>query len=103
RRRHTRVSRDWSSDVCSSALAWLQNARHLGDRIVDVDYVLEDEARGHAVEGAVPERQAGGTGAGEGRSPTTLVSHEHLRPGRIEDRKSVVLGRRIALGCAHGG
>src|SRR2546429_8520188 len=33
RRRHTRCSRDWSSDVCSSDLVYLANDRNLGRQV----------------------------------------------------------------------
>src|SRR5690606_40848001 len=46
RRRHTRFSRDWSSDVCSSDLGHDQTAQRRGDRgnsRLDVGGVGEDD------------------------------------------------------------
>src|SRR5207245_3929993 len=40
RRRHTRCYRDWSSDVCSSDLATIQNFKKLG---IDATYVKQVE------------------------------------------------------------
>src|SRR5690606_39284644 len=75
RRRHTRFSRDWSSDVCSSDLHVIDTARalepdaihivygHGGDRVreafPDSDlgwcYQAEQLGTGHAVAQALPE------------------------------------------------
>src|SRR3989449_9908335 len=47
RRRHTRCSRDWSSDVCSSDLHCLayEEVRDLRDRLVRENVYLQEEIR----------------------------------------------------------
>src|SRR2546422_7678446 len=75
RRRHTRCSRDWSSDVCSSDLSV---GRGNGDR----------SRCGHAA-GADRERRAGGSG-------------RNRYAGRHCDRSGVAAGKRdlrAACGC----
>src|SRR5207247_8254617 len=42
RRRHTRSTRDWSSDVCSSDLFWLREMGVDGFRLDAVPYVVEE-------------------------------------------------------------
>src|SRR5690606_40491306 len=50
RRRHTRFSRDWSSDVCSSDLIVLDQSR-FGDLAVKVGQLIGALAREHATGG----------------------------------------------------
>src|SRR2546429_3032255 len=46
RRRHTRCSRDWSSDVCSSDLAQVASSREYPDRpVIGVGGVIIDQGR----------------------------------------------------------
>src|SRR5436309_11454769 len=78
RRRHTRFSRDWSSDVCSSDLA-TRRGTQLGPR-------RRDER------GRKDRRQAAGA-AGHGVRRRRLEVRAASR-----DRKSVVEGKSGALG-----
>src|SRR2546429_4925411 len=55
RRRHTRCSRDWSSDVCSSDLG----APHVGDRALggDAEYLRQAETGDGLHEGGAAGRE----------------------------------------------
>src|SRR5690606_40960424 len=44
RRRHTRFSRDWSSDVCSSDLVRLTETERAGLSLADMDLIELNEA-----------------------------------------------------------
>src|SRR5690606_40559499 len=85
RRRHTRFSRDWSSDVCSSDLQRRENYAVLApDRETFVALVTEGQspAPGYFVHDANLNKQ--------------------LRPlldEDVADRKSVVEGKSVAVGA----
>src|SRR3989449_11303914 len=72
RRRHTRCSRDWSSDVCSSDLALLElpAVLRIGDRWVDLH-------AGHTALGRDPELHAVGM---TGHRAGNLAQGRHIRP-----------------------
>src|SRR5690606_40381007 len=98
RRRHTRFSRDWSSDVCSSDLAVVAEALRHGERLVAVaDAHL---GAGAPVTGQVPASPVGphpivgpGTGPhpvvgpGTGRSEERRVGKEGRCRGRPHTEK----------------
>src|SRR2546422_9657898 len=86
RRRHTRCSRDWSSDVCSS---------DLGADDERVEGVARVEAVGRPA--ARPGRQWRGGGGGRGLLPRFLPDDRDPRLA-AEDRKSGVEGKRGDLG-----
>src|SRR2546422_2666229 len=56
RRRHTRCSRDWSSDVCSSDLAKVQRLARRGAREGEGEGVIDGGKRAHRVAGARQQR-----------------------------------------------
>src|SRR5690606_39939357 len=60
RRRHTRFSRDWSSDVCSSDLASIVVSEHLCD---------DERAQGLVVRDCSQHPAKGGHNGEEGSSP----------------------------------
>src|SRR5690606_39858118 len=58
RRRHTRFSRDWSSDVCSSDLSGGRHATSVGDQ--PVDEAEQHPLAGHGCGGGRTRRWRGG-------------------------------------------
>src|SRR5205809_5297005 len=88
RRRHTRCSRDWSSDVCSSDL--LAAAVEDGNRqlVVDLDQVnfIDSSGLGALISGLKSARQAGGdlriANPSEQRSEERRVGKECRSPWR---------------------
>src|SRR5690606_39813155 len=92
RRRHTRFSRDWSSDVCSSDL-YGQVGK---DEVRHVDLVAptgRDEAAA-GVQGAEAGIRGGGIEVAAG--PAAGVEAELTDDGGdLEDRKSVVEGMSV--------
>src|SRR5690606_39979140 len=96
-------SRDWSSDVCSSDLMLVQNGTlRVGDAIVTGVFAgrvrsLLDE-RGHARKEAGPSTPVQVLGLeGTPQAGDSFMVVEDEREAR-EGRKSVVEGRRGALG-----
>src|SRR5687768_2849052 len=88
RRRHTRCSRDWSSDVCSSDLKG-----HLmtPDQIPSESSPWVDAAKGWAAEKAEALVQQAVKIGLHGRFPhCRIVAEQPGKDGRTEDRKSVV-------------
>src|SRR5699024_11369827 len=95
RRRHTRSKRDWSSDVCSSDLTWsdfwAERTNVYDVLVVDVGALRPEvrpgvEARG-SVMGLLPEPEAGGVPAGQGRSEERRVGKEGGERGCRGDSK----------------
>src|SRR5690606_40258984 len=94
RRRHTRFSRDWSSDVCSSDLRKFDTARTLvpgaeidevsGTRLAIVAY----GSTRYAIDEARDELAARGVGTSFMRIRALPIGDE------VRDRKSVVSGKR---------
>src|SRR5690606_41126810 len=80
RRRHTRFSRDWSSDVCSSDLLVEMRAFHRG---LELDVLLEVETVGHIVQPTLD--------LGLSRKPLAPA------PAVVE-----LLGEQILIGVAFG-
>src|SRR5690606_40997773 len=84
RRRHTRFSRDWSSDVCSSDLlrigdAFRRERLHVaGDLLGLAPLITGDEQR---------QRVASGPGGEELLPKASLVAFDHRVRG-VEDRRS---------------
>src|SRR5690606_41153944 len=101
-RRHTRFSRDWSSDVCSSdllaarlgALGWIEE--DLGARLA-----AEPAALGEALRAAARAVALALAGlAGEGEELLELVDHQHEGvPGRSEERR---VGKECRAGTSAG-
>src|SRR5256884_715384 len=80
RRRHTRCSRDWSSDVCSSDLEVLGQHVGSGDQTVDQERAEQDRHGG-----------AAGDAEGDGRNERAALLGIIGALGRDNaDRKSVV-------------
>src|SRR5690606_40768970 len=75
RRRHTRFSRDWSSDVCSSDLADERLARPPG---------AEDDQRNADPAAAVDHLEEEGI---EGRHGEECAADRHQRAARSEERR----------------
>src|SRR5690606_40963764 len=99
RRRHTRFSRDWSSDVCSSDLSsvptrWLSASR--------ARFRVALEAESHlvgtldALQGAVEQRFVSGTQVGR---QARLVGAETVEIGRASRREGG--GSARGVGRAH--
>src|SRR5690606_26975331 len=94
RRRHTRFSRDWSSDVCSSDLEM---------RVLRLDEALELERVIRVRGGAAPgTAEAPGPGAGTapgdaGRELLALGPPELVRLGLVSNRGMVVVAGAFAL------
>src|SRR5687768_18511546 len=94
RRRHTRCSRDWSSDVCSSDLADFDAVAAAGDQAAaDVDA----RARGAAEPGDGGEPAARGSAHRGARSEERRVgkecrsrwSAEHYKKNKTEYRRMI--------------
>src|SRR5690606_39865072 len=99
RRRHTRFSRDWSSDVCSSDLDELlkEAARRIGRCVRDPDMV----ARLGGDEFAIVLDFI--HSADEAVAVAERVIESLAEPMRIAgDRKSVVSGKSVAVGVRAG-
>src|SRR5690606_40455747 len=94
RRRHTRFSRDWSSDVCSSDLEM---------RVLRLDEALELERVIRVRGGAAPgTAEAPGPGAGTapgdaGRELLALGPPELVRLGLVSNRGRVVVAGALPL------
>src|SRR5205809_7429293 len=93
RRRHTRCSRDWSSDVCSSDLAPAIGYRFRAaqDRIVDGRALVTDRSDRHAkrrlwrvVTGADPRGTRGMAGDLRGLTGPKKKSHDVLERVGLE-------------------
>src|SRR5690606_40658450 len=80
RSRHTRFSRDWSSDVCSSDLAALLGARglRLSSRWATLRFALGLRARGWRTEPG----QTVGRLLADARQPDDAVRSEERRVGK---------------------
>src|SRR5216684_7849494 len=91
RRRHTRCSRDWSSDVCSSDL---EDGRRVGE--LDEEMVYESRPGDTFVLGATTWRIADITPS------QVLVTPAPGEPGRIAFWHGDALGRPIEVGRAVG-
>src|SRR3989449_5006174 len=80
RRRHTRCSRDWSSDVCSSDLAWLlRRATTIETALIDLEVVTEEpklKARFDTVDGGILLASAFRSLADESRSLALVLRYE---------------------------
>src|SRR2546422_6110806 len=97
RRRHTRCSRDWSSDVCSSDLAGDPEAVELVREAGDGDVVPRDIDRDGLDEKPVAQ---GGGGDGAGSSDEELATGEGNRHrGKVTGAGR--LGREEAARCCH--
>src|SRR5256884_4346466 len=84
RRRHTRCSRDWSSDVCSSDLLWMVgSASGIRRRYRELSPVLDERGRRRF---AATEARAYGLSV---VSRITGMARSTIARG-VEDRKSVV-------------
>src|SRR5690606_40993263 len=96
RRRHTRFSRDWSSDVCSSDLIEQQNDALLVRVVPDlmVECVVEHEAQA-----LLPM-----TDAVVDPDPAALRCLRHLEPemGPRSEERRVGKERRALCGAGHG-
>src|SRR2546429_4300343 len=79
RRRHTRCSRDWSSDVCSSDLA------SAGARVVTPSGMVLDGSQ-DAIEAPPPPDPLNGN-----EIDVALVDHLEFYLSNVEDRKSTRL------------
>src|SRR5690606_39628029 len=98
RRRHTRFSRDWSSDVCSSDL--------IGDRLVSAVFNPDKEQRLAATDELKQDVIAHFTEAPEGEEPVATVREvseifDGLVKGLVRrtiDRKSGVEGKGVDVG-----
>src|SRR5690606_39291262 len=98
RRRHTRFSRDWSSDVCSSDLIE-DSLNHLRRYLAE----LVTRIRGHAEQVAGASRSladvsAGLHGSAERQARDTAQISDAL--GELEARSEE---RRVGKECAYGG
>src|SRR5690606_27791483 len=109
RRRHTRFSRDWSSDVCSSDLSnggvrlantMRANAAKVGGT------TLESPNAYIPGEDSVAEQSAAFWSAiREGRAKDDGLLYDHREaPGETDmsDRESLIEGLRFAYGCSSG-
>src|SRR5690606_39700316 len=96
RRRHTRFSRDWSSDVCSSDLEELVDGARL-DQVVGFEIAVD--VLGQLVVlgriGAVPVVKGNMETVEVLLAPGGDIGHELLRR---QDRKSVVQGKEGGRG-----
>src|SRR5690606_40279800 len=100
---HTRFSRDWSSDVCSS---------DLGTEVLVVGHT--DSTGSDQYNQGLSERRASSAraflvGAGlepsrvraVGRGESEPIAENESEAGRqLKDRKSVVQGKRVGAGCS---
>src|SRR5690606_40721607 len=80
RRRHTRFSRDWSSDVCSSDLA-AGNVGHGDLTAVGLDQAPDDREPESTTYGVLLAGAAGGAG-GAGRAGGLAARSEERRVGK---------------------
>src|SRR5690606_40361840 len=90
RRRHTRFSRDWSSDVCSSDLDIEADHGVVGDDVQRSAAGDLGDIDGDAVAPAVQGVQAGGENGGAGDGVGALVEgarSEERRVGEGEERE----------------
>src|SRR5690606_40303007 len=85
RRRHTRFSRDWSSDVCSSDLLLAldpgDDRRERADRDADDEQRL-DEGREQLLHQAVPPPSGRPSGGSESKSRPANARSEERRVGK---------------------
>src|SRR5690606_40814838 len=79
RRRHTRFSRDWSSDVCSSDLDTGVLVRRVADVLLPAADQLQDDMEGAGVPGAAPRALAAALAGPESprRRRYTRLDHAH--------------------------
>src|SRR5690606_41195172 len=77
RRRHTRFSRDWSSDVCSSDLVWTAQARVIAPDSPNLQAIALDDPKVFIA---------------------VLTWAVYSFAVLARDRKSVVQGKRVAVG-----
>src|SRR5690606_39827050 len=94
RRRHTRFSRDWSSDVCSSDL-WSLDWMPTAEAVVEISARAFDAAGNSAVSDTVTVTVVGQGGTVGGvitRTPAEVGG------GGAVDRKSVVEGKSVKRG-----
>src|SRR2546429_3008259 len=87
RRRHTRCSRDWSSDVCSSDLILDDFAAAGGERAVSKSYRDADD---EVAQRSKAESQRAAVVAGK-----HAANGGFLRPQRIDGKALAVLGERL--------
>src|SRR5207302_4858617 len=100
RRRHTRFSRDWSSDVCSSDLkARSVAARERGAPVLaaDTTVVLRGRLFGKPADSAEAAEMLRRL---QGRKHQVMTAVAVAMDGR--DRKSVVEGKSVGLGGGRG-
>src|SRR5690606_40652645 len=96
RRRHTRFSRDWSSDVCSSDLfIHAQKANRRGDVLIEGIIGIQKEAVLAARRAVVTVEEVVEDFAGVHPNACVLP---HWTVKAIADRKSVVSGQRVVSG-----
>src|SRR5690606_40892534 len=88
RRRHTRFSRDWSSDVCSSDLAGVDEAK---DELQEIIEFLREPQKFQKLGGRIPKGVLlmGPPGTGK-----TLLARAVARSEERREGKSVELGGR---------
>src|SRR3989449_9729505 len=94
RRRHTRCSRDWSSDVCSSDLAGDPEAVELVREAGDGNVVPRDIDGDGLDEKPVAQGGGGGGGGGDGAGS----SDEESAPGERNRHGGKVTGAGISSG-----
>src|SRR5690606_40590972 len=83
RRRHTRFSRDWSSDVCSSDLEARLDQEH-AEREPERE---QTEPDGEGIAGGGPQRRVGGASLVLGHAHTVAAATTLARCRRSEERR----------------
>src|SRR5690606_40881857 len=90
RRRHTRFSRDWSSDVCSSDLVLQRDRRRARAALVEVGAKLRDETSVAYLDGELEvQPEASGVEVPRADDGPHIVDDEQLQIGRASCRESV--------------
>src|SRR5690606_40485487 len=88
RRRHTRFSRDWSSDVCSSDLAAEEQYRDLVARSADMDALVDRHARAtERLKGVRAQLESAVTERKEAEAAVQAVSGLKAELDRSEERR----------------
>src|SRR5690606_40540430 len=82
RRRHTRFSRDWSSDVCSSDLARDRVLLAVGAGVLVVEAVLARDVR------RLPRDRRVEAAAGAAHEPTEAVRQLRVAPAEVVEERS---------------
>src|SRR5690606_40489044 len=94
RRRHTRFSRDWSSDVCSSDLGDYQNMVAVDGVVGSGSWLAQDTYQIVSGWGIAANISFGVLDYGKSVS----LSVPKPGKGQVSDRKSVVEGKRVVVG-----